>query len=212
MVLAVSILELDRTSRTLFHRESKALQKVIGLYPSYLGRKEGFKKNLVTTSVMQKITPFLWFDGKAEEAAKFYTSVFKNSKIGKIARYGKEGYEVHQKPAGTVMTVEFEIDGQKFVALNAGPEFKFNEAVSFAVDCKSQEEVDTYWKKLTEGGEESVCGWLKDKYGLSWQITPTVLGEMLADKNPEKAGRVMAAMLKMKKIDIATLKKAYDQR
>ena len=110
------------------------------------------------------------------------------------------------------MTVEFEIDGQKFVALNGGPEFKFTEAVSFAVDCKTQAEVDMFWKKLTEGGEESVCGWLKDKYGLSWQITPTVLGEMLADKDPKKAGRVMAAMLKMKKIDIATLKKAYDQR
>lgn len=161
---------------------------------------------------MQKITPFLWFDGKAEEAAKFYTSVFKDSKIGKITRYGKEGFEVHRKPAGTVMTVEFEIDGQKFVALNAGPEFKFNEAVSFAVNCKTQKEVDELWQKLTEGGEESVCGWLKDKYGLSWQITPTVLGEMLADKDLRKAGRVMAAMLKMKKIDIATLKKAYDQK
>ena len=161
---------------------------------------------------MQKITPFLWFDGKAEEAAKFYTSIFKNSKIGKIARYGKEGYEVHGKVAGTVMTVEFEIEGQKLVALNGGPEFKFTEAVSFAVDCKTQKEVDEYWQKLTEGGEESVCGWLKDKYGLSWQITPTVLGEMLADKDSNKAGRVMSAMLKMKKIDIATLKKAYDQR
>jgi predicted 3-demethylubiquinone-9 3-methyltransferase (glyoxalase superfamily) len=160
---------------------------------------------------MPKITPFLWFDGKAEEATKFYTSIFKNSKIGKITRYGKEGYEVHGRPAGTVMTVEFEIDGQKFVALNGGPEFKFTEAVSFAVDCKSQEEVDMFWDKLTEGGEESVRGWLKDKYGLSWQITPTVLGEMLSDKDPKKAGRVMAAMLKMKKIDIDTLRKAYRQ-
>jgi predicted 3-demethylubiquinone-9 3-methyltransferase (glyoxalase superfamily) len=161
---------------------------------------------------MQKITPFLWFDDEAEEAAKFYTSTFKNSKIGKITRYGKEGYEVHGRQPGTVMTVEFEIDGQKFVALNAGPQFKFTEAVSFAVDCKTQEEVNMLWKRLTEGGEESVCGWLKDKYGLSWQITPTVLAEMLADKDPKKAGRVMAAMLKMKKIDIETLKKAYDQR
>jgi predicted 3-demethylubiquinone-9 3-methyltransferase (glyoxalase superfamily) len=160
---------------------------------------------------MPKITPFLWFDGNAEEAAKFYTSVFKNSKIEKTTRYGKEGYEVHGRPAGTVMTVEFQIDGQKFVALNGGPGFKFNEAVSFVVDCKSQEEVDIFWEKLTEGGEESMCGWLKDKYGLSWQITPTVLGEMLADKDPKKAERVMAAMLKMKKIDIPTLKKAYAQ-
>jgi len=160
---------------------------------------------------MQKITPFLWFDGKAEEAAKFYASIFKNSKIGKITRYGNEGYEVHRRPVGTVMTVEFQIDGQKFVALNGGPEFKFTEAVSFAVGCKSQEEVDMFWEKLGEGGEESVCGWLKDRYGLSWQITPTILGEMLADKDPKKAGGVMAAMLKMKKIDIPTLKKAYDQ-
>ena len=174
--------------------------------------KEEFKKKREKRNLMQKVTPFLWFDDEAEEAAKFYTSIFKNSKIGKIARYGKEGFEVHGRQPGTVMTVEFEIDGQKFVALNGGPQFKFTEAVSFAVDCKTQEEVDMLWKKLTEGGEESVCGWLKDKYGLSWQITPTVLGEMLADKDPKKAGRVMTAMLKMKKIDIATLKKAYEQR
>jgi len=160
---------------------------------------------------MQKITPFLWFDDQAEEAAKFYTSVFKNSKIGKISRYGKEGYEVHGKKAGTAMTVEFEIDGQKIIALNGGPQFKFTEAISFSVDCKSQEEVDELWEKLTKGGEEGACGWLKDKYGLSWQINPTVLSEMLADKDPKKAGRVMTAMLKMKKIDIKTLKKAYEQ-
>jgi len=160
---------------------------------------------------MQKITPFLWFDDQAEEAAKFYTSVFKNSKIGKITRYGKEGYEVHGKKAGTAMTVEFEIDGQKIIALNGGPQFKFTEAISFSVDCKSQEEVDELWEKLTKGGEEGACGWLKDKYGLSWQINPTVLSEMLADKDPKKAGRVMTAMLKMKKIDIKTLKKAYEQ-
>jgi predicted 3-demethylubiquinone-9 3-methyltransferase (glyoxalase superfamily) len=160
---------------------------------------------------MQKITPFLWFDDQAEEAAKFYTSVFKNSKIGKISRYGKEGYEIHGKPAGAVMTVEFEIDGQKILALNGGPQFKFTEAISFSVDCKSQEEVDELWEKLTKGGEEGTCGWLKDKYGLSWQINPTVLSEMLADKDPKKAGRVMTAMLKMKKIDIKTLKKAYEQ-
>jgi predicted 3-demethylubiquinone-9 3-methyltransferase (glyoxalase superfamily) len=160
---------------------------------------------------MPKITPFLWFNDQAEEAAKFYTSIFKNSKIGKIARYGKEGREVHGRQAGSVMTVEFELDGQKVIALNGGPQFKFTEAVSFSVDCKSQQEVDTYWAKLTEGGEESMCGWLKDKFGLSWQINPTVLGEMLQDKDPKKAGRVMAAMLKMKKIDIETLKKAYAQ-
>jgi predicted 3-demethylubiquinone-9 3-methyltransferase (glyoxalase superfamily) len=160
---------------------------------------------------MPKITPFLWFNGQAEEAAKFYTSIFKNSKIGKIARYGKEGREVHGRQAGSVMTVEFELDGQKVIALNGGPQFKFTEAVSFSVDCKSQQEVDTYWNKLSEGGEESMCGWLKDKFGLSWQINPTVLGEMLQDKDPKKAGRVMAAMLKMKKIDIETLKKAYAQ-
>ena len=159
---------------------------------------------------MQKITPYLWFDHQAEEAAKFYTSVFKNSKIGKISRYGKEGYEIHGKRAGTVMTVEFEIDGQKIMALNGGPQFKFTEAISFAVDCETQEEVDQLWEKLTKGGEEGACGWLKDKYGLSWQINPTVLGKMLADKDPKKAGRVMAAMLKMKKIDIKALKKAYE--
>jgi predicted 3-demethylubiquinone-9 3-methyltransferase (glyoxalase superfamily) len=160
---------------------------------------------------MQKITPFLWFDNNAEEAAKFYTSIFKNSKIGKISRYGKEGHEVHGMPAGTVMTVEFEIDGQKFIALNGGPQFKFTQAISFSVDCKTQKEVDTFWEKLTEGGEEGACGWLKDKYGLSWQINPTILGELLQDKDRKKAGRVMTAMLKMKKIDIDTLRKAYNE-
>ncbi len=161
---------------------------------------------------MQKVTPFLWFDDKAEEAAKFYTSIFKNSKIGKITRYGKEGCEIHGRAAGTVVTVEFQIDGQKFIALNGGPQFKFKEAVSFSVDCKTQEEVDEFWEKLTEGGEEGVCGCLKDKFGLSWQINPAILGEMLQDKDPKKAGRVMAGMLKMKKIDIETLKKACEQR
>ena len=159
---------------------------------------------------MQKITPFLWFDDKAEEDAKFYTSIFKNSKIGKISRYGKKGFEVHRRPAGTIMTVEFQIGGQNFIALNGGPEFKFTEAVSFSVECKTQVEVDKLWEKLTDGGEEGACGWLKDKYGLSWQINPTILGEMLQDKDPKKAGRVMEAMLKMKKIDIRALKKAYE--
>jgi len=158
-----------------------------------------------------KVTPFLWFDDNAEEAAKFYTSIFKNSKVGKVSRYGKEGYEIHRRPAGTAMTVEFEIEGQKFVALNGGPQFKFTEAVSFSVDCRTQEEVDRLWERLTEGGgEEGACGWLKDKYGLSWQINPTILGEMLADKDRRKAGRVMEAMLKMKKIDVRALKKAYE--
>jgi len=158
-----------------------------------------------------KVTPFLWFDDNAEEAAKFYTSIFKNSKVGKVSRYGKEGYEIHRRPAGTAMTVEFEIEGQKFIALNGGPQFKFTEAVSFSVDCRTQEEVDRLWERLTEGGgEEGACGWLKDKYGLSWQINPTILGEMLADKDRRKAGRVMEAMLKMKKIDVRALKKAYE--
>lgn len=154
---------------------------------------------------MQKITPFLWFDGKAEEAMNFYTSVFKNSKVGTIARYGEEG----PGPKGTVMTATFELDGQEFIALNGGPQFTFTEAISFSVNCETQEEVDEFWDKLSEGGEKGQCGWLKDKYGLSWQINPSVLGEMLQDKDPEKSGRVMKAMLQMGKIDIKTLKRAY---
>jgi predicted 3-demethylubiquinone-9 3-methyltransferase (glyoxalase superfamily) len=163
---------------------------------------------------MQKITPCLWFDSNAEEAANFYTSIFKNSRIGKISRYGKEGYEIHRKPEGTVLTVEFELNGQRFTALNGGPAFKFNEAISFQVHCKSQNEVDYYWEKLSQGGDEKAqqCGWLKDKYGVSWQIVPTVLGEMMQDKNAEKSGRVMKALLQMKKLDIKTLKQAYEQR
>jgi predicted 3-demethylubiquinone-9 3-methyltransferase (glyoxalase superfamily) len=163
---------------------------------------------------MQKITPCLWFDSNAEEAVNFYTSIFKNSKIGNISRYGEAGYEIHGKPAGTVMTIEFELNGQAFTALNAGPLFKFNEAISFQVSCESQEEVDYYWEKLSEGGDENaqVCGWLKDKYGLSWQIVPTVLGEMLQDKDAGKSGRVMEALLKMKKLDIEKLKEAYNQK
>ena len=156
---------------------------------------------------MSKITPFLWFDNQAEEAANLYVSIFKNSKILNITRYGEAG----PGPAGTVMTVNFQLDGQEFIALNGGPQFKFTEAISFSVNCKSQEEVDELWAKLTEGGEEGPCGWLKDKYGLSWQINPTVLGEMLNDPDPEKAQRVMAAMLQMKKIDIAKLKQAYER-
>ena len=160
---------------------------------------------------MQKISPCLWFDDQGEEAAKFYTSIFKDSKIGDVTRYGKEGYEIHGREEGTVMTVEFEIEGQKFLALNGGPIFKFNEAISFQVYCETQEEVDYHWEKLSEGGDEKAqqCGWLKDKYGVSWQIVPTILMKMLKDKDSEKSQRVMKAMLQMHKLDISTLKKAY---
>jgi predicted 3-demethylubiquinone-9 3-methyltransferase (glyoxalase superfamily) len=161
---------------------------------------------------MQKISPCLWFDKEAEEAANFYVSVFKGSKIGDVTRYGKEGYEIHGKEAGTVMTVEFEIEGQKFLALNGGPIFKFNEAISLQVHCETQEDVDYYWEKLSEGGDKKaqVCGWLKDKYGLSWQIVPTILPKMLKDKDTEKSQRVMKAMLQMHKLDVQTLIKAYE--
>jgi predicted 3-demethylubiquinone-9 3-methyltransferase (glyoxalase superfamily) len=156
----------------------------------------------------KKITPCLWFDTQAEEAAKFYASVFKNSKIGKVSRYGKEGFEVHGKKAGTVMTVEFELEGQKFLALNGGPHFKFNEAVSFQVPCETQEEIDYFWSTLAKDGEEGRCGWLKDKFGLSWQVFPRALPEMLTDGNSETAQRVMRSMLQMRKIDIAALRRA----
>ncbi|HMK59477.1 MAG TPA: VOC family protein [Nitrososphaeraceae archaeon] len=163
---------------------------------------------------MQKISPCLWFDDQGEEAAKFYTSIFKDSKIGDVTRYGKEGYEIHGREEGTVMTVEFEIEGQKFLALNGGPIFKFNEAISFQVYCETQEEVDYYWEKLSEGGDEKAqqCGWLKDKYGVSWQIVPTILIKMLKDNDSEKSQKVMKAMLQMHKLDISTLKKAYDEK
>jgi len=157
---------------------------------------------------MQKISPFLWFDTQAEDAANFYCSVFKNSKISKIALYpeGSPG------PAGSVMVVNFQVEGQDFMALNAGPLFKFTEAISFVINCQTQEEVDYFWNKLTaNGGQESQCGWLKDKYGLSWQVTPTILVELLADKDPKKAQRVMQAMLQMKKIDIAALERAAQE-
>jgi predicted 3-demethylubiquinone-9 3-methyltransferase (glyoxalase superfamily) len=157
---------------------------------------------------MQKITPFLWFNDDAEQAVKFYTSIFKNSKIGKIARYDEAGEKVAGRPRGSVMTVEFQIEGQKFIALNGGPIFKFTEAVSFVVNCQTQAEVDRYWKKLSAGGKEVQCGWLKDKYGLSWQIVPTVLGELLSSKDAAKSHRVMQAMLKMVKLDIKKLKQA----
>ena len=159
---------------------------------------------------MQKIAPFLWFDNQAEEAAKFYTSVFKNSKIGRILRYDEASAKAAGRPAGSVLTIEFEIGGQKFTALNGGPQFKFNESVSFVVNCETQNEVDYFWEKLTAGGgQESECGWLKDKFGLSWQITPTVLIDMLNDKDLNKAERVMKAMMQMQKIEINKLKAAY---
>jgi predicted 3-demethylubiquinone-9 3-methyltransferase (glyoxalase superfamily) len=159
---------------------------------------------------MQKITPFLWFDDQAEEAAKFYASVFKNSKVGKITRYGEAAEKAAGRPTGSVMTVEFELEGQKFTALNGGPVFKFNESISFVVNCDTQEEVDYFWEKLTAGGgQESECGWLKDKFGLSWQVVPRALIDMLQDKDPKKSERVMKAMLQMQKLDIKTLKDAY---
>lgn len=160
---------------------------------------------------MQKITPFLWFDNQAEEAVNFYTSIFKNSKIVKVVRYDEAGAAVSGRQKGTVMTVAFELEGQEFVALNGGPHFTFSPAISFVVNCETQEEVDELWEKLSEGGEKQRCAWLKDRYGVSWQIVPTVLVEMLQDKDPEKAKRVMNAMLQMDKIDIAGLKRAYAQ-
>jgi predicted 3-demethylubiquinone-9 3-methyltransferase (glyoxalase superfamily) len=157
---------------------------------------------------VQKITPFLWFDGKAEEAMNFYVSIFQNSKVISIARYGEAG----PGPKGTVICATFQLDGQEFFALNGGPQFTFSPAISFFVNCETQQEVDELWEKLSEGGEKGRCGWLKDKYGLSWQVIPSALGEMLRDKDPEKSGRVMTAMLQMDKIDIKTLRRAYEQQ
>jgi predicted 3-demethylubiquinone-9 3-methyltransferase (glyoxalase superfamily) len=159
----------------------------------------------------QKITTCLWFDNQAEEAAQFYTRVFPDSRMGKTVHYGKEGFDIHGRPEGSVMTVEFEINGQSFVALNGGPAFTFNEAVSFQVHCETQEEIDYYWENLAAGGEESAqqCGWLKDRYGVSWQIVPTIFSELMSDAEQEKSQRVMKALLHMKKLDIETLKQAY---
>ena len=157
---------------------------------------------------MPKITPFLWFDNNAEEAAQFYTSIFKNSRMGDVHRYGDGG----PGPKGTVMTVSFSLEGQEFTALNGGPLFKFNESISFVVHCKTQEEVDYFWEKLLAGGQKSQCGWLKDKFGLSWQVVPDILIELLGDKDSAKAQRVMQAMLQMTKIDIQKLKDAYNQK
>jgi predicted 3-demethylubiquinone-9 3-methyltransferase (glyoxalase superfamily) len=156
---------------------------------------------------MQKITPFLWFDNQAEEAANFYTSIFTNAKIGSIRRYGDAG----PGPKGTAMSATFQIEGQEFIAFNGGPAFTFSPAISLFVNCATQEEVDDLWEKLSEGGEKNQCGWLRDKFGISWQIIPTALGEMLQDKDPAKSARVMKAMLKMKKIEIAGLQHAYQE-
>lgn len=157
---------------------------------------------------MQKITPCLWFDGNAEEAVNFYISIFKKSKIGKIASYSESGSKVSGQTKGSIMTIMFELDGQEFMALNGGPEFKFTEAISLIVNCKTQKEVDEMWRKLSEGGQEVQCGWLKDKFGVSWQIVPTILGKLMQD--PKKSEKVMAALLKMKKLDIKTLQQAAE--
>ena len=157
---------------------------------------------------MQKITPFLWFDNNAEEAVNHYLAIFKNSKIGTVIRCGDAG----PGPKGSVLTIAFQLEGQEFIALNGGPVFKFNEALSLSVDCKTQQEVDNLWEKLSDGGQKGQCGWLKDKFGLSWQVVPSALVEMLQDQDAEKAKRVMAAMMQMSKIDIAILKQAYDRQ
>ena len=188
---------------------SDGIAKTILLIPYIL-----INYTLYTILRMQKIIPCLWFDDKAEEAATFYASVFKNSKIGDVTRYGKEGYEIHRREAGSVLTVEIEIEGQKFVALNGGPVFKFNEAISFQVRCETQKEIDYYWENLSEGGDKQAqqCGWLKDKYGVSWQIVPIVLGKMLQDKDTKKSDRVMKALLQMRKLDVMALMRAYEEK
>ncbi len=161
---------------------------------------------------LSKITPCLWFDDQAEEAARFYTSIFPNSQIGAITRYGKEGYEIHRRPEGSAMTVEFSIEGHTFTALNGGPAFRFSEAVSFQVMCDTQAEVDYYWAKLSEGGDASAqqCGWLKDKFGLSWQVIPTEMNKYLSGPDPEKSQRAFGAILQMKKLDVDEIRRAYE--
>jgi predicted 3-demethylubiquinone-9 3-methyltransferase (glyoxalase superfamily) len=163
---------------------------------------------------MKQLTPCLWFDDAAEEAVALYTSIFKESRIGRVSRYTEAGFEFHGKPPGSVMAIEFELNGQGFMALNGGPMFRFNEAISFQVHCESQDEIDYYWEKLSEGGDEAAqqCGWLKDKFGLSWQVLPTALAELLQGSNPEKSSCVMQALLKMKKIDIAALEEAAERQ
>ena len=163
-------------------------------------------------AIVRRIAPCLWFDDQADEAAQFYTSIFRNSRIGRTARYGEAGHEFHGKAPGTVMTVEFELEGQPFTGLNGGPVFKFNEAISLQVMCETQEEVDYYWEKLSAGGDEKAqqCGWLKDKFGVSWQVVPVIVSQLVSDPDPEKSQRAMQAVLQMKKLDIAELKRAYD--
>jgi predicted 3-demethylubiquinone-9 3-methyltransferase (glyoxalase superfamily) len=163
-------------------------------------------------ATLKTIAPCLWFDDQAEPAAQFYTAVFPNSSITKIARYGQAGHEIHEKPAGSVLTVTFELDGHPFTALNGGPQFRFNEAISLQIFCDTQEDVDYFWGKLTEGGDPKAqaCGWLKDKYGVSWQVVPTILAELVGDPSSPKSERTMAALMTMKKLDIAALKRAYD--
>nr|WP_312745780.1 VOC family protein [Candidatus Nitrospira neomarina] len=161
--------------------------------------------------MMQKITPCLWFDHQAEEAVKFYVSIFKNTKIGDITHYEEEGAKVSGRPKGSVMTITFQLDGQEFLALNGGPHFTFTEAISFIINCASQEEVNELWEKLSEGGEKGQCGWLKDKYGLSWKIVPTVLSEMMQSHDSKQNNRVMSSLLQMKKLDIKRLQEAYEQ-
>jgi predicted 3-demethylubiquinone-9 3-methyltransferase (glyoxalase superfamily) len=163
-------------------------------------------------AVLSRISPCLWFDSQAEDAAMFYTSVFDNSRVLRVARYGEAGYEVHGRPAGSVMTVEFQLDGQPFTALNGGPHFRFNEAISFQVACETQDEVDYYWARLAEGGDPAAqqCGWLKDRFGVSWQVVPRVLQALIASGDPRCAERVTSAMLQMKKLDIAGLQQAYE--
>jgi predicted 3-demethylubiquinone-9 3-methyltransferase (glyoxalase superfamily) len=163
-------------------------------------------------AILQKITPCLWFDNQAEEAAKFYVSLFNNSALGAVTRYGKEGFEVHGGPEGSVMTVSFRLEGQEFTALNGGPRFKFSEAISFVVRCETQAEIDRYWDRLGEGGDDRArqCGWLKDKHGVSWQIVPVALFEMMSSADSRKSGRVMRAILQMKKLDLTALRRAYE--
>jgi predicted 3-demethylubiquinone-9 3-methyltransferase (glyoxalase superfamily) len=163
-------------------------------------------------ATMKKMTSCLWFDKEAEDAAKYYTSIFKNAKINRIARYGKEGQDIHGGKEGAVMTVEFELEGQQFLGLNGGPHFKFNEAVSFVINCDTQEEIDYYWEKLGKGGDpkSQQCGWLKDKFGLSWQVTPSIMGDMFNESPTDRTERVMKVMMQMKKLDIKELQKAYD--
>jgi len=217
LLVTVTFEEQDsRTKMTLRHsgipdsENKKGAEQ--GWNESFDKLAESLKLEIKGGIYMQKITPHLWFDNKAEEAANFYVSIFKNSKIESTSRYGEEGSKVSGMPKGTVMTVRFQLRGQEFMALNGGPVFKFSEAISFIVNCDTQEEVDYMWEKLSEGGDKGVCGWLKDKYGLSWQIVPTILGEMMQDKDERKSERVMAAVLKMTKIDIKTLKQAYEQK